>query len=810
MLGNSTPPPGNTTPPVAGFCETAVSIPFPGMGASVFGLGNSALLVLSVLWVVVQLHKEYRRSWHDQNLPLMRLLPSEDRQQVNGGRGGAPSAPLVRPEYYFLLIVSCFVFVVQTFGWVLPKPSLSFSAATFVVFSCCVFTDTFFVFHLLRPPTSGVRLTIALSAATALACLGSLYALPGPMPDTDCAYCCIHYPKPGIEIIWGIVGAANMWLAVCAEMRWAVVPCLPKTWTPVPRRALSAWCALMSVPYVASSVALSLLHYVDAHMDSGWCLLFVANVTYTLGYAPVLYRCATWDSKECKAFEVARALDHTIGFVPAIAEDGGRDDESLEFGEGRGGGGRGGGGGGGRKDRGGRGGRRGGGGGGGGGSITSGRGPGWEILPLLLDPHVRMIDPRDVHIVRRLGGGTFGSVALATWRHVPVAVKRLRTVNVRCEDSLRALAHEAGLLSRLHHPNIVLFLGILVARDSCAIVTEHMSGGSVDDLIRLASLPTNRGLLGGTFRWAPRAATSLKILSDCAVGMAYLHTLDPPLLHRDLKSGNLLIEETGGGGGGGGGASSFSLSSSSSYSSSSPGVTSSSTDRNGGGAGRGSGGGGSNSSSSSSSSRSSGGGCGGFHGGIRCKVADFGLSTQKDASATLGRIGTPAWCAPEVLRLDTYGAKADVFSFAVVMWEVLSRQTPPFKGMNGIRMAHEVAYNGLRPPVQELLDIEEEEARGEEAERATRGAMRGPRQDAKEAGAGVVGVAGDAKGAGARAGYFPPRMLVDLMQACWADDPRSRPTFAEICQRLREVGTTAVRTTPKPAGKTTTGVARNV
>ena len=39
-----------------------------------------------------------------------------------------------------------------------------------------------------------------------------------------------------------------------------------------------------------------------------------------------------------------------------------------------------------------------------------------------------------------------------------------------------------------------------------------------------------------------------------------------------------------------------------------------------------------------------------------CKIADFGLSTQKEASATVGRVGTPMWCAPEVLRMDRYDA----------------------------------------------------------------------------------------------------------------------------------------------------------
>lgn len=55
------------------------------------------------------------------------------------------------------------------------------------------------------------------------------------------------------------------------------------------------------------------------------------------------------------------------------------------------------------------------------------------------------------------------------------------------------------------------------------------------------------------------------------------------------------------------------------------------------------------------------------------------------------------WSAPEVLRQDRYGEKADVWSFGVVIWEMMAMQIP-FAGENVIRIAAEVAFKKRRLP----------------------------------------------------------------------------------------------------------------
>jgi serine/threonine protein kinase len=58
------------------------------------------------------------------------------------------------------------------------------------------------------------------------------------------------------------------------------------------------------------------------------------------------------------------------------------------------------------------------------------------------------------------------------------------------------------------------------------------------------------------------------------------------------------------------------------------------------------------------------------------KVADFGLSRITHHSTTLTGMGTIAWCAPEVLLQETQGKPCDVWSFGVIMWELLCEEVP--------------------------------------------------------------------------------------------------------------------------------------
>jgi len=83
------------------------------------------------------------------------------------------------------------------------------------------------------------------------------------------------------------------------------------------------------------------------------------------------------------------------------------------------------------------------------------------------------------------------------------------------------------------------------------------------------------------------------------------------------------------------------------------------------------------------------------------KVADFGLSrTMVEQSGTMTACGTPSWAAPEVLRRDHYTQKADVYSFAICLWEMNTRQRP-YGNLKPYQVVISVATEGLRPDIQE-------------------------------------------------------------------------------------------------------------
>lgn len=80
------------------------------------------------------------------------------------------------------------------------------------------------------------------------------------------------------------------------------------------------------------------------------------------------------------------------------------------------------------------------------------------------------------------------------------------------------------------------------------------------------------------------------------------------------------------------------------------------------------------------------------------KIADFGLSRQMNTNVMETYCGTPSTMAPEIVRQEPYTEKADVFSFAIILWELLTRQEP-YGGKGGLGLAVAVANNGLRPPI---------------------------------------------------------------------------------------------------------------
>ena len=66
-----------------------------------------------------------------------------------------------------------------------------------------------------------------------------------------------------------------------------------------------------------------------------------------------------------------------------------------------------------------------------------------------------------------------------------------------------------------------------------------------------------------------------------------------------------------------------------------------------------------------------------------------------------GQAGTFHWMAPEILENKSYTHKADVYSYGIVLWEILCRE-PPFKNLNPHEIMYRVINYKERPALKQI------------------------------------------------------------------------------------------------------------
>jgi len=233
-----------------------------------------------------------------------------------------------------------------------------------------------------------------------------------------------------------------------------------------------------------------------------------------------------------------------------------------------------------------------------------------------------------------------------------VAVKVLTDQDVG-EAQLKEFLREIAIMKRVRHPNVVLFMGAVTKCPHLSIVTEYLPRGS---LFRLINKAANGEMLDLKRR--------LRMALDVAKGINYLHCLNPPIVHWDLKTPNMLVDKN-----------------------------------------------------------------------WSVKVGDFGLSRFKANTFISSKsvAGTPEWMAPEFLRGEPSNEKCDVYSFGVILWELLTMQQP-WSGLGPAQVVGAVAFQNRRLPI--------------------------PKDTSPE--------------------------LAALVESCWDDDPRQRPSFSSIVDTLKK------------------------
>eukprot|EP00475_Leptophrys_vorax_P041281 TRINITY_DN77854_c0_g1_i1.p1 TRINITY_DN77854_c0_g1~~TRINITY_DN77854_c0_g1_i1.p1 ORF type:complete len:292 (+),score=19.79 TRINITY_DN77854_c0_g1_i1:106-876(+) len=118
------------------------------------------------------------------------------------------------------------------------------------------------------------------------------------------------------------------------------------------------------------------------------------------------------------------------------------------------------------------------------------------------------------------------------------------------------------------------------------------------------------------------------------------------------------------------------------------------------------------------------------------KIADFGVARTeaKNPGDMTCETGTVRWMAPEVIDHKPYTRKVDVYSFGIVLWELVTCELP-FKGSTFIQLAYNVVNKNMRPEVPPTCNPE----------------------------------------------------LAKLMTECWDADANRRPEFTEVVSRLEKI-----------------------
>ncbi|KAF9167036.1 hypothetical protein DFQ26_006054 [Actinomortierella ambigua] len=127
-------------------------------------------------------------------------------------------------------------------------------------------------------------------------------------------------------------------------------------------------------------------------------------------------------------------------------------------------------------------------------------------------------------IGNHIGSGAYGAVFHAKWGVRKVAIKRFNLTKDEAKQEA-AVQDEISLLERLRDRHIVQFYGDDYHEDKLVLIMDYAEGGSLQSAIKRRQISD----------WATRT----RISHEIAQGLAYIH--QEKILHRDLKSGNVLL-----------------------------------------------------------------------------------------------------------------------------------------------------------------------------------------------------------------------------------------------------------------------------
>jgi TolB-like protein/Tfp pilus assembly protein PilF/predicted Ser/Thr protein kinase len=227
-----------------------------------------------------------------------------------------------------------------------------------------------------------------------------------------------------------------------------------------------------------------------------------------------------------------------------------------------------------------------------------------------------MVGSRILHyqITQLLGAGGMGEVYLAedTRLHRPVALKFLHPMFRQNPEMHDRLVREARSASQLSHPGIVAIHAIEETPEHMFIVMEYAEGRSLRDLARTGAIDLD---------------TALDYARQILLALSAAH--DAGIIHRDIKSDNIVVTEKG-----------------------------------------------------------------------PVKILDFGLArsgTSVEVTQEGSSSGTPAYMSPEQIQGEKADKRSDLFSFGVVLYEMITGRLP-FRGEHASAVNYSIV-NESPPPL---------------------------------------------------------------------------------------------------------------
>jgi len=315
----------------------------------------------------------------------------------------------------------------------------------------------------------------------------------------------------------------------------------------------------------------------------------------------------------------------------------------------------------------------------------------------VLAPDISLSDLRklvipfdDLKLIKDIGEGAYGVVYKAKYNGKIVAVKEIVGEETeQLSKSISALStsdtingsqflefkREVWLMNTLNHPNVCSLVGISL--NPLAMVMEFMEKGDLFHLIghrKVRKYTPGQKIQSDSPALLHDMKVKIKLIYDIVRGMNHLHSFDPPVIHRDLRSPNVFINSLD------------------------------------------------------------------INEPTCALVGDFGLSRVTGATLNGGKFNQ-YWLAPEVMKNESYTGKMDVYSFGIIIWEILTLERPFLEYLNNYvrdktgSEFKQAVINGLRPTIPRIC---------------------------------------------------PPNYK-QLIEKCWAGCPDDRPNFSEIIEMVEEL-----------------------